>query len=184
MTFKECVDRYIEENRASWKNEKHADQWFASFNQTKRGNKGIPRRHASDKRSPVSEIDTALCSRCWSRSGPRRQNRQAASEGGSRECLAGRPCGAIAPAKTPPAGAATLRKPLRRAPSRTRSSTTTQSPTRRCRSFMAELRQKAGVSARALELTILTAVRTGEVIGAKWSEFDLQAKLWTIRPRG
>jgi integrase len=46
--------------------------------------------------------------------------------------------------------------------------------------FMAELRKRASVSARALEFTILTAVRTGETIGALWSEVDLKHKLWTI----
>jgi integrase len=46
--------------------------------------------------------------------------------------------------------------------------------------FMAELRAREGISARALEWTILTAVRTGETIGAQWSEIDLSAKVWTI----
>jgi integrase len=46
--------------------------------------------------------------------------------------------------------------------------------------FMAELRQCEGVAARALEFTILTAARTGEVIGARWSEIALEARLWTI----
>jgi integrase len=36
------------------------------------------------------------------------------------------------------------------------------------------------VSARALEFAILTADRTGEVIGAKWSEIDLKAATWTV----
>jgi integrase len=45
--------------------------------------------------------------------------------------------------------------------------------------FMAKLAAKDGVSARALEFTILTAARTGEVIGARWTEIDLKAKLWT-----
>jgi integrase len=46
--------------------------------------------------------------------------------------------------------------------------------------FMAELRSKEGESARALELTILSASRTGEVIGARWSEIDAVARLWTV----
>ena len=46
--------------------------------------------------------------------------------------------------------------------------------------FMAELRQRSSMSAWALQFTILTACRTGEVIGAQWSEFDLDAGLWTI----
>lgn len=46
--------------------------------------------------------------------------------------------------------------------------------------FMGELRQRTSVSARALEFPILTAARTGEVIGATWNEIDLQAEIWTI----
>lgn len=46
--------------------------------------------------------------------------------------------------------------------------------------FMAELRERDGVSARALELTILTALRTSEVIGAKWDEIDFEAETWTV----
>ena len=47
-------------------------------------------------------------------------------------------------------------------------------------SFMAELVGREGIGARALEFTILTAARTGEVIGAKWDEIDLLEKVWVI----
>lgn len=46
--------------------------------------------------------------------------------------------------------------------------------------FMKALRAEDGLGALALELTILTAARTGEVIGAKSSEIDLKAKTWAI----
>lgn len=46
--------------------------------------------------------------------------------------------------------------------------------------FVPLLRARKGVSARALEFTILTTARTGEVTGAQWREFDLDDKLWTI----
>lgn len=46
--------------------------------------------------------------------------------------------------------------------------------------FMVELRKGKSLSARALEFTILTAARTGETIGARWSEIDLDRGLWTI----
>jgi integrase len=46
--------------------------------------------------------------------------------------------------------------------------------------FMAELRAKEFISARALEFTILTAARTNEVIGATVDEINLQEKTWTI----
>jgi integrase len=46
--------------------------------------------------------------------------------------------------------------------------------------FMARLRLQNGVSARALEFTILTACRTGEVQGARWSEIDFDKALWRV----
>jgi integrase len=46
--------------------------------------------------------------------------------------------------------------------------------------FMAALRVNRSISARALEFTILTAARTGEVIGASWQEINLEAALWIV----
>jgi integrase len=43
-----------------------------------------------------------------------------------------------------------------------------------------ELRRREGVAAKALEFTILTAARTGEVIGAVWDEIDFTSKVWTV----
>jgi integrase len=46
--------------------------------------------------------------------------------------------------------------------------------------FMTALRQRPAMAALALEFAILTAARTGEVIGAVWDEIDEVAKLWTV----
>jgi integrase len=46
--------------------------------------------------------------------------------------------------------------------------------------FMADLRQREGVSARALEFLILTVARSGNVMTAKWSEINLADRLWTM----
>lgn len=46
--------------------------------------------------------------------------------------------------------------------------------------FVGRLRARDAVAARALEFLILTAARTGEVIGATWGEIDLGAKVWTV----
>jgi integrase len=48
--------------------------------------------------------------------------------------------------------------------------------------FMAELRSDSSIQARALELTVLTAVRSGDSLNAKWSEIDLGAAVWTVPP--
>ncbi len=54
-------------------------------------------------------------------------------------------------------------------------------PWREIGDFMTALRKQAGVSAQALAFTILTAGRTGEVLGAAWHEIDLGAKIWTVQ---
>jgi integrase len=46
--------------------------------------------------------------------------------------------------------------------------------------FIGRLRERDGIAARALEFAVLTAARTGEVLGATWDEFDLDARLWTV----
>lgn len=48
--------------------------------------------------------------------------------------------------------------------------------------FFRDLSAQRGMAARALEFTILTTCRTGEVLGATWGEFDLDARVWTIPP--
>lgn len=46
--------------------------------------------------------------------------------------------------------------------------------------FLGALRDQEGIAPRALEFAILTAGRTGEIIGARWEEIDLDAKVWTV----
>jgi integrase len=47
---------------------------------------------------------------------------------------------------------------------------------------MARLRSRAGLSARALEFTILTAARSGEALGARWDEINLAERIWIVPP--
>lgn len=47
-------------------------------------------------------------------------------------------------------------------------------------SFMQALRERNGISARALEFVIFTAARSGEVRGATWDEIDLDKAVWVI----
>ncbi|CUX15206.1 MULTISPECIES: integrase arm-type DNA-binding domain-containing protein [Agrobacterium] len=46
--------------------------------------------------------------------------------------------------------------------------------------FCQELKSVGGFGARALEFLILTAARTGEVLGATWDEIDMDAGIWTV----
>jgi integrase len=56
-------------------------------------------------------------------------------------------------------------------------------PYREISGFIADLRGRESIASRALEFAILTAARTGEVLGARWSEVDLDARTWTV-PEG
>ncbi len=49
--------------------------------------------------------------------------------------------------------------------------------------FVAQIRTRDATAARAMEFLILTAARSGEVLGATWGEIDEKAMLWTIPAR-
>jgi integrase len=55
-------------------------------------------------------------------------------------------------------------------------------PYQRANEFLKALRAKSSLTSLALEFMLLTACRTGEVIGAKWEEIDLTSNVWTIPP--
>ena len=46
--------------------------------------------------------------------------------------------------------------------------------------FMSDLQTRQVTAASALEFAILTAARSGEVLGARWEEFDLDRAVWTV----
>jgi integrase len=46
--------------------------------------------------------------------------------------------------------------------------------------FIGDLRNRDATAARALEFCILTAARSGEVLGLPWSEIDLDKKVWSV----
>jgi integrase len=53
-------------------------------------------------------------------------------------------------------------------------------PYRDLPAFMVDLRRREAIAARCLELVILTGCRSGEAVGARWSEIDFEARVWTL----
>jgi integrase len=53
-------------------------------------------------------------------------------------------------------------------------------PYRDVPAFLRELEGRRGEGAKALRFLILTAARTDQVIGARWEEFDLERRVWTV----
>lgn len=178
ITFKQCADKYIEANRAGWKNEKHAAQWDATFNETKRGQRVYPAATAVINDLPVSAIDTGLVLKALEPIWTKTPESASRIRGRIEAVLDWARVREYRDGENPARWRGHLDKTLAKRP-RVRAHhdaiAYAELP-----AFVAEMRAKSGAPAGALEFAILTAARTGEVIGARWSEIDLTSRLWTV----
>jgi len=180
VTLKECAEAYIKANHAGWKNAKHAAQWKATFNETRRGSLVFPAATEAINDLPVSAIDTGLVLKVLEPIWTKTPESASRIRGRIESVLAWATVRGFRTGDNPARWSNHLDQIL---PARNKIAPTEHHPAipyAELPAFLAELRAKQGVSARALEFTILTAARTGEVISARWSEFDIQGKLWTI----
>jgi hypothetical protein len=179
VSFKECADRYIEANRAGWKSDKHADQWFATFNETKRGTLKFPAATAAINDLPISAIDTGLVLKVLEPIWTKTPESASRIRGRIERVLGWATVREYRSGDNPARWEGHLKETL---PARAKLSRSHYDAIAYADMplFMTELRGKEGLSARALEFAILTAARTADVIGARWSEIDLQARLWTV----
>ena len=170
-TFKECADAYIEENRAGWRNGKHAAQWQATL--------ATYAEPVIGKLS-VQAIDTALVLKVLRPIWTTKPETAGRVRGRIETVLDWAKVNNYRTGENPARWRGHLDKVL---PER--------SEVRKVRhhaamtyaalpGFLTDLRAQEGIAARALEFAILTAARTGETIGARWSEFDLLDKTWTV----
>jgi integrase len=170
VTFGQCATRYMDAHRDGWRNAKHAAQWQST----------LDTYAAILQPLPVDKIDTGLVLKVlepiwttktetatrvrqrieavlsWATARKLRSGENPARWRGHLENLLAKPT--------------KLKKVEHRA----------ALPYTDAGTFMAELREQKGLGALALELQILTACRPGEVAGAQWAEFDLDAATWTI----
>ncbi len=171
VTFQQCAESYIEAKRAGWKNAKHAAQWGATLAQY-----AYPVIGGLSVQDVTLPLVLKILEPIW----------VAKTETASR--LRGRIQSVLdfATARGYRSGDNPARwrghlKELLPAPGRVaRVEHHAALPWQEVGAFMAELRRQAGMGARALELAILTAARSGEVRGATWAEVDLSAAVWTI----
>ena len=98
----------------------------------------------------------------------------------SRRCSTGRPCVSTDSGDNPARLTGNLEHALAKRDKLVKVEHHPALPYRDLSAFMAELRQREGVAAQALEFTISTAARTGETIGARWDEIDLDRATWVI----
>lgn len=76
--------------------------------------------------------------------------------------------------------AAAIRRKMREAMPKRQAGQFAALPYAEAPAFMARLREAEGLAARCLEFAVLSAARTSEALMAEWSEFDLDAALWTV----
>lgn len=171
MTFSDCATAYIAAHRPAWRNVKHANQWKRTVETYCAPVFG---------KAPVQTIDVGMVMQViepiWSTK----------SETANR--LRGRIERILDWAKV--RGYREGENPARwrghlefQLPARGKVQKVTHHPAlpyAEIPEFMVQLRIRDAVAARALEFAILTAARTGEVIGAKWAEIDLKNRIWTI----
>lgn len=180
-TFEECAQAYIKANRSGWKNPKHAQQWENTLEAY-----AFPIIGSL----AVGAIETDHVLRVLQQEvehkGGRAQLWQAKSETASR--LRGRMENILDwaafrgyrqgdnPARWK--GHLTYELPAKSKLQKTEHHASL--PYREVGGFMKELRKRPGITARALEFSILTASRSGEVRGATWEEINLADAVWTI----
>jgi integrase len=170
ITFKICRDRFIEANKAEWKNQKHTAQWTSTLDTYA---KPILDMSVSDIGQDdvlrciepiwVTKTETATRVRQriekvldWATVRKYRKGSNPARWKGHLDTLLPKP---------------TKLKKVQHRPAL---------PYIEVGQFMSELRQRDSLSAKALELLILTATRPNETFSARWNEFDLDSKHWII----
>jgi integrase len=170
VTFEECAQQYYDAHADNWKNAKHRQQFLSTLKAF---------AHPVIGHLPVSEVDTGLVLRViepiWT------TKRETASRVRGRievvldfaTVRAYRTGDNCARWDGHLSEALSGKKKVRHHPAL---------PFIEMPDFMAKLRARSGVSARALEFLILTAARTGAVIGASGAEVDYKNKTWLVPP--
>jgi integrase len=168
-TFGECADRYIEAMRPSWRNEKHAAQWEMTL-----------RDYAAPlRRLPVDKITTddvlSVLKPLWNEK-PATASRL---RGRIERVLDAAKARGLRSGENPARWRGHLDQLLPKRQQLTRGHHAAMNYTE-LPAFMSDLRARQATAAQALEFAILTAARSGEVLGARWDEFDLDRAVWTV----
>lgn len=165
----DVVDDAIDSLRAGWKDERQADQWAASL-----------RDHGPDRTLAIRAVTTAVAVECLRRIWTSKTETATRVRGRCERVWDYARVSGLAEGDNPFRWRGHLDKLLPKPSKVARTAHHAAMPYTDMPVFMATLRAGHSISRVALEFTILTAARTGEVTGAAWAEFDLDAKLWTI----
>ena len=168
-TFGECADRVIAAMRPSWRNAKHAAQWEMTLRVYA----------ASLRRLPVGKITTddvlAVLKLLWTEK-PETASRL---RGRIERVLDAAKAQGLRTGENPARWRGHLDQLLPKRHQLTRGHHAAMNYVE-LPAFINDLQARQATAALALEFTILTAARSGEVLGARWKEFDFDRAVWTV----
>jgi integrase len=169
LTFEEAAKDYIDTHEAGWKNEKHRAQWTASLETY-----AFPVIGKVDVADITTAHILAILKPIWAK----KSETATRVRGRIKSILDSCKAAGYRSGDNPAAWDGHLEQLLPK-PSKVRvvrpmpAMAYTDMP-----AFMRELSQKQGISARALEILILTVSRSGALIGMRDEELDLDQKIW------
>lgn len=171
VTFRECAEAYVSAHAAKWRNEKHVKQWRATL---------ATYAYPVFGGSAVANIDTPLIMKALDPIWLPKNETARRLRGRVEAVLDWATVRGHREGPNPARWRGHLDKALPSIPKSLRVKHHAALPFDDLPAFMLELRARSGSAVEALQFAILTAARTGEVIGAQWSEIDLDARVWTV----
>jgi integrase len=171
MTFEDCGERYIAAHEPSWRNPKHRQQWRNSL---------ATYVYPVFGSVSVQDIDTALVTKAIEPIWIKKPETASRIRGRIESILDWAKAREFRAGENPARWRGHLEN-LLPAHNKVRDVKHHAAlPYTDIPVFMSHLRDRGSLSARALEVTILTVGRASEVLGAEWSEIDLDAAIWTV----
>jgi integrase len=170
-TFGAMADLYIDTHEASWRNPKHRQQWSSTL-----------RDYCAPIRSvPVDQIDTQAILGCLRPIWTLKPETASRVRGRIETILnAARALGFTDENRANPARwRGHLDQLLPKQPALSRGNHAAL-PYGEVPAFMARLKDAPGAAAKALAFLILTAARSGEILGVRWDELDEAGAVWTV----
>ena len=171
ITFKECAEGYIAAHKAAWRNAKHAYQWPATLNTYVYPHFGA---------LSVQSVDVTLVMKALEPIWSAKPETASRVRGRIESIIDWATARGYRHGENPARWRGHLENLLANRRKIRRVEHYPALPYAEIGTFMAELRRQDGVGARALEFAILTAARTGEVIGAMWGEINMADRLWIV----
>lgn len=174
MSFRECATAYIEAHKAGWRNTKHAAQWASTLESYAYPVLGD---------LPVRQIDTGTVMRVLDPIWQKRTETASRLRGRLESVLSWATVRGHRSGENPARWRGHLDKLLPKRSKVQKVEHHAALPYAELPAFYSGLRKQVGMGGLALRFAILTAARTGEVIGARWSEIDMDSAVWTV-PEG